>query len=896
MRSFHVGLKASVALTLLPCAAAAQSQNLPTPQGMPAQDPDQPAESEAGEVVVTGIRQSLAAGIDVKRKSDQIVDSIVAEDIGKLPDQNVAESLSRVSGVQVRRGIDEASDISIRGLRQNRLEFNGRTLISPYGRGPAGPDDGAYNVLTLIPSELVQRLDVTKLAAASETEGSLGGTVNILTRRPARDGLFIGGSFDAVYKDKADKMSYRGTALITNSFMDGKLGVGLGVTYQELNIRQDSFDSNSGWQPLDSRFNSNPSGVKFDPNGNGVPGFYIADLRYQRLTEKRRKLGVTGTVNWRPSDDFELYVDGLYAKADTDRRRNWLALPLSPTGSAYDSVVLSADENLVAGVIRQPIQGNTEYFDLPTNIYSGAIGGSWNATQQLKLSGEYSYTKADQDYIQTFIRNQTTASVPVGFDFRNGDVPSITLPAAVDLTNPAQQVFTSTFDNLFRYRSREVAGRFDAEYTINNGAFRSFKGGFRYNKITTERSNFRGTTTLARLPVQNYPNSFEILDVGDLLDGASGSFPTGYVAGLPFGAGTDFACQAFVTCTPQTFDPTTSYRLEEPVYAGYVQANIDSTVAGLPITGNFGMRYVRSEVKATGVLRVNNTTSQPRVIDVKYEDWLPSMALKLTVAPDLLLRFGAAKVIARPNTTDLTPALSVNELLATATSGNPELQPFRVGQVDASIEWYGGPGALVSLALFYKDVETFIITRQVRERIPGFTPDPIAAPDGLFRITRQINGEGGKIKGLEFQVQQPFTFLPAPFDGFGVNATYSYIKSTTPFTNSRDGKALPLEALSKHNVNLVGFYEKGPFGVRVAYNWRDKFLDRIGTGGDGVFFKGFSALSASLRYKVTEGIDLSLEGSNLTNSPVRKYGGTPEATANYALNGRTFTAGIRARF
>lgn len=895
MRKFRLAAVVTTALTTFSPAAFAQtSQRTPPPtQTQPAPAAEQ---EPSADIVVTGIRDSLAAGIDVKRNSDQFVDSIVAEDIGKLPDQNVAESLSRVSGVQVRRGIDEASDISIRGLRQNRLEFNGRTLISPYGRGAAGPDDGAYNVLTLIPSELVQRLDVTKLASSGEIEGSLGGTVNILTRRPARDSLFVGGSFEAVYKDKADKMSYRGTGLITNSFFGGTLGVGLGVTYQELNIRQDSFDSNSGWQPLDVRFNSNPNGAKFDPNGDGTPGFYLADLRYQRLIENRRKLGVTGTLQWRPTSDFELYVDGLYAKADTDRRRNWVALPLSPTGSAYNSVTFSDKENLVAGVIRQPIQGNTEYFELPTNIYSGAVGGSWNATETLKLSGEVSYTKGDQDYVQTFVRNQTALAVPVAFDFRTGDVPSITLPAGVDLTNPAQQVFTSTFDNLFRYRSNEVAGRFDAEYTIDNGAFRSFKAGFRYNKITTERSNFRGTVTLARLPVGNFPKSYEVVEIPDLLDGAEGSFPTSYIAGLPFGAGNDFACQAFVTCSPQTFDATTSYKLEEPVYAGYAQANIDSEVAGIPVTGNFGLRYVASEVIATGVLRANNTTSIPRVVNVRYDDWLPSLALKFSVTDELLLRFGAAKVIARPNTTDLTPALSVNELLATASSGNPALKPFRVSQLDASIEWYRERGSLISVAFFYKDVETFIITRQVRELIPGFTADPIASPDGTFRITRQINGQGGKIKGAEFQIQQPFTFLPSPFDGFGVNATYSYIDSTTPFVNSRDGERLPLEALSKHNVNLVGFFEKDGFGVRVAYNWRDRYLDRIGTGGDGVFFKSFDSLSASVRYQLLKGIEVSVEGSNLTNTPVRKFGGFEEATSNYAMNGRTFTAGLRARF
>jgi TonB-dependent receptor len=835
-------------------------------------------------VVVSGIRQSLERSADIKRASTQFVDSIVAEDIGKLPDQNVAESLARVSGVQLRRGIDEASDISIRGLRQNRLEFNGRTLISPYGRGQDGPDDGAYNVLTLIPSELVARMDVTKLPSASMTEGSLGGTVNIISREPTHsDKPFFGLSAEGIYKDSAKKGSMKFSGLLSDSFFGGKLGVAVGAAYQLLHISEDSFDSNTGWTPLTTAFNSNPNHISYDPNGDGEPGFYIADLRYQRLMERRQKIGVTGTVEWNPDDTLALTADFLYANANTNRQRYWFAVPTSGTGSTYSNVVLSSQETLIAGTVSNKPQGNTEYFDLPTDIYTGSLRGRWTPLAKLTVTGQVAYTSAKQDYGQTFLRDQTATSTYIGFDFRDTEVPSISLPSTLNLTDPTKFVFTTSFDNLYHYDASETVGELDGKYDLAWGPVSAIEFGARYSDISMTRTNYRATTTLGSKQVSLYPDNYKVVDFGDLLDGASGSFPKKFIVPLPFGGGAKYACVTFVpTCTPRTYDPLSSYTVEEPIKAGYAQVDFADTLFGLAYTGNAGMRYVATEVDADGTQN-NDAGNTPVHIVEKYDDFLPSAALRLELSDDLLLRFGAARVMARPDTKYLSPAITLSYSAMTGTAGNPHLQPFRVNQLDMSVEYYGGGGQVISLAGFYKDLESFIVTRQLPETIEG----------DVFRVTRQYNGSGGRIDGVEFMVQQPFSFLPEPFDGFGANATFSYIDSSTPFIDARTRSRLPIESLSKYNINLVGYYEKGPFGVRFGYNWRSKYMDKIGSGGDGVFYDGDESLSFSAKWDFTDQLQLYVQGANLTNDAARKYEGVPEATLHYGLSGSTYTVGVR---
>lgn len=852
-----------------------------------------PGETEPGsatpeEVIVTGIRQSLEAGVEIKRDSSQFVDSIVAEDIGKLPDNNIAESLQRVSGVQIRRALGEGTSVSIRGLRQNRIEVNGRTLVSPYGRGPGMPTDSDYNPLSLYPSELINRLEVTKLLSADQSDGSLGGTVNIITRRPLdHSGPVFAASIEGLYSDLAEETGHGASALYSNTFNDDTFGVLVNLVYSDKPIREDSFNSFAGWLPLTTAFDPNADGTPDnDPNNDGLPGEYIADLRYQVLEEDRERIGANIALQWQPADNLEFYLDGLLSNGEATRRRNWFAVALSTNGADYLNYTFSPNEALVAGTVNRPIQGNDERLDLESNSWSSALGAKWESGP-LTLAAELDVSAAQLDYNQTYVRTQSLANHVVSFDFRGGDVPQMTLPAGLNVLDPAVYRYSNFFDNRFEYEANETAARLDLTYAVNAGAFDSIQVGGKWTELETDViSTYSQLTSNVTLPSRS-SSLYEAVNFSGLLAGQA-PFAASYLAGNPFGTGASFACEAIIlTCTPRVFDPTASYEIDEQTSAGYVRANFDGDLGSVPFSGNLGVRYTETQRDATSALRRADGTFQPLTSQPAFHDWLPSAVVKFDLTDEVILRVGAGKVVGLPDSVDLSPGLLLNRIVNTGTGGNPELEPFRATQYDASIEWYFADGAALTGGLFYKDVGSFLSTRTTFETVPGEA--------GQFLVTRRVNGQGGKIQGVEILYQQPFTFLPAPFDGFGILANYSYIDSETPFVNRRTGEGLPIEGLSKNNFNIVGYYEMAGFGARLAYNYRDEYLDSITAGGEGSFFEPYSTLDASVRY----GFDhwtVSLEAANLTDEEQRRYTGSKEATALYALQGRRFSFGVSAKF
>lgn len=851
--------------------------------------PQQPADE--GEIVVTGIRQSLERSIQVKRNAVQILDSISAEDIGKLPDQNIAESLQRVSGVQVRRGIGDASSISIRGLRQVNVLLNGRPITDSQGRGGTGPDtlnSGSYGVFAVLPSELVARLDVLKLPSASDIEGGIGGTVNIVTRRPLDPGRsIIAGSVQGYYNEMRGDADFKVSGLFTQKFADDRIGILVNAVYSDRDIREDSFNSFAGYLPLGAGFNTpaNPTGA--DPNGDGVPGYYLADLRYQRLNDKRRRVAVNGALQWQPSPETDFYAEALYTKQTSDRDRSWLAVPLSGDRSAYDNVVFTPTDTIIAGTIRAQVQNNREVAQIDTALLSTAFGGSYK-DDRARVSGEFAFSRARSDLSQTFVRLRSRVPVAASFDFRDRDVPTLALPTTFDPTNINQLEFSNVFDNFGPTISREYAGRFDVALNLGSNFGYSLETGMRWSRLEVDNEFNRFERGLSpAIAASTLPASSELYSAEDFFSGRQGAFPIAIRVGVPFANGVALACRNFLPDCQPTVTPNESYTTDEDLLAAYVKFAFDTEVGGMKLGGNIGVRYTTTDQDSRGNLIIP-TGNQPYQVKRGYSDWLPSAIVRLNVTDDLIVRFGAAKVMTRPNSSDLRAALAVVPADLTGSGGNPRLEPFRANQVDLSVEYYYGAGALLSAGLFYKDIKSFLVTQAQRELVPGY-PNP-------FSLLRTINGTGGKVQGIETLAQVPFTFLPGFLDGFGVSASYTFIDSTSDQVNIRDGVALPIPGLSKHNVNVIGYYDKGPLGVRVAYNWRNRYLDGIGIGGSGTFFDSYQDLSATLRFDITKNIGLDIEGANLLNSALRRFGGVEDATASYAIFGRTYSATVRFKF
>jgi TonB-dependent receptor len=882
-------------------SAAAQTQ----PQAQAAVAPQETTVLE--DVIVTGYRKSLAEALDVKRHTDQFQDSVVATDVAKLPDNNIAESLQRISGVQIRRALGEGTSVSIRGLRQNRTEINGRTLINPNGRGVgiSAVADSDYGPLSLFPSEMIGRLDVIKLQGADRADGSLSGTVDIITRKPFdKPGRLISVSGSTVYSDQDKRWGRDASALYSNTFANDTFGLLLNATYSNKPVNEDSFNSFTGYTPLTSAFNTLANPKANDPNGDGVPGTYIADFRFQRLREKRQKIGGNGAFQWRPSDSFELYGDVAYSHLKTDRTRDWFSVPLSSNAGDYTAYTLSSNEILTSGTINQVAQGNAEALKVKSNTVSGALGFKWQTDDgRFSVKPELNYSRATMDVSQEFVRVQSINKYLFGFNINDGGIPTITAPNGFDATAPAQFRYSNVFDNYNRNTGKETAGKIDLAFKPESSFVSQIDAGIRYAELTTTRDTiqrqvaFGGTTPANTFVVASGPQIYGVRDYPNLLDGGAPSIATRYLAAMASSLPVGSACETIAPnsglCPVRFEDPLQSFRISEKTTAAYLKVNFATDLGSMPLSGNVGVRYTDTDRDALGAIRRASGAVDPLDVKSGFTDWLPSAVAKLELTDELVVRAGYAKVLGLPDSVDLSPDLILNRASPyNGNAGNPQLEPLRADQFDVALEWYFAPGAALTIGGFYKDVKTFIFSRAAYEIPPGEVAPP-GQPEG-FLVTRPFNGTGGKVKGVEVLFQTPFSFLPSPFDGFGVTANFSYIDSTTSLLD-RNKQSLPLQGLSKINYNLVGYYEKNGFGARVAYNYRDKFFDSVGPGSTAIYYAPYRTLDASVRYEFAR-VTVFADASNLTNQVQKRYVESREATSFYGLQGRRFSLGFNAKF
>ena len=843
------------------------------------------------EVVVTGIRESLNRARDIKRDATQFVDAIVADDIGKLPDRNVAESLARVSGVQVDRGIAEGTSISVRGLRQNVYLFNGRQIIDPTGRGGIGLETlgtSTFGLLALVPSELISRLELTKLASSDQIAGALGGIVDVQTPMPldgpARYGAKVGG----IYYDQASEGGYEGFAMASQKFADDTLGVQVSASYNKRDLSQEGLDTFSGY----SRFTDSTGTVRF---GN-------ADARPEAIAEQRKNLGLNGVLQWQPSDNVEIIADTFYSELDSDRDRHWLSF--TPT-AGLTNARYSPNNILLSGTATGPVLTNTEFLDTDADIWSSALRGNFNVTDRLRASAEVDYTKSSSTAHQVYFRLQPIVGITpsVNFDFTQGDLGSYQING-IDLSNPAQLRYTILFDNTFIAESKDTAFRTDWTYDLDAGFFKAASVGVRYDRVDSEQNPKRADIRPAGgIPATALSQYITMYSNSDFASGEFAGLPRSYLAASAAITG----CSAFtnvpqVSQDIQCLQPrnntnafASTFEIKERFTEGYGKIDFDTQLGASELSGNVGVRFVKRELESIGN-QINPTGgATPSTFERDDDDLLPSAVAKLAVSEDWIFRLGAARVIAYPNTVDLNSGVTlannavfvggVQTVLGTGSGGAPDLDPFKADQVDLAAEYYFGEQALVSLGLFYKDVSTFIVQRQNPETYNGVN----------YLINRKINGEGADVQGVELLVQLPFYFLPGAWDGFGVIASYSYIDSNTPIKDVA-GRTLPLPGLSPNNANFVGYYEKGPISVRLAYNWRDDYLIGLSAAATGIYNSPYTDLSATVRYDFSSNVSLGLEALNLLDEKQRTYDGVDEALRTNLFFGRIYKASVSLKF
>ncbi len=848
--------------------------------GAQAQEPDGPDEESRQEtVVITGIRQSLQEAADIKRAAPQVLDVITSEDVGKLPDSNVAEALQRVTGVQITRVFGEGQAVSIRGLQEVRVEVDGRTLLGFSARlsPPENDQLGRSSGLDSVPSSLFGRLEVRKSPLASDAEGGLSGSVNLVTPKPLSlpaDTFRLRAT--GTYSEVSEEFEPGITGLYSTRLFDDRVGIMLSAEKQDRTSTVQAFERNNF-------LNRN-----FTAGGVTTVRQTPVLLQYENFVVDRSRLGLNGAVQLALTPEFTLTADALYSELTTGRKQDFLSWRL-PTGTNPVSNA-SLDGNIVvAGQANGTLQVAGQIRNEPTESVLYGLNGVYE-NDRLTIESDAYFSKGTIDQTIQIITLQAN-NVPGIFDFRNGTVPSLALGTTTvpfDATtfanfNPANNGVRS---NRLLGLIEEVTVKFDVDYELTDSL--SLSAGIRYTDLFAKSNAYRSQTTRPRTEIEPFTG---IVGAGSFLPDIGGSFPRQFLTTLP--------TYGYVFTTAQTAQPNPNpnapssllpnaqrdYKLDEKTLAAYLMLSGETDIFGMPTKANAGVRIADTELEVDTFRNVGALSTL--VTDTnEYTKVLPSANVTFEVSPNFLVRAAAAQTLQRASIADLAPSEFFNATNLSVTGGNAELEPPVSTQADISLEYYTGRTSLISGAIFYKTVDNFIANFVTQGT------DTDLDPQGrVLTFTRPENLATAEVRGFEIGTQQFFDFLPAPFDGFGVIANYTY-------SDSEDNSGFPLVAVSKNSYNLIGLYEKGPVSARLAYNWRDEAVFEFSEGRPS-FIGERSQLDAQFGYDINDRIQLSFQALNLSpdDSATFEYSGqNPVALNSYALSERRYTVGVRAKF
>lgn len=854
------------------------------------------------EVVVTGIRASLQASIDVKRKADAIVDSISAEEVGKFPSTNVAEALTVVPGVTVDRQFGQGEKVSILGTDPalNRTLLNGQTVASADWFILDSPGR-TFNYALLAP-QLVGRVDVYKSPEPRLDEGSIGGTVNVLTRKPLDlKSLTVAGSLGYLYNDRAKKGDAQGSALV--SWHNDARTLGIIASFQRAKdeLRRDGLES---YGTIAASFWAGQNDAGADSRNNGCVGACASTLTsnltarspnafgLSYFSQSRERLTYSAGVQWKPVDQLTLGFDWLKIHATYN---NFNQSEYAFQGNTWNSAGALTDITVDNGVVtKASFHHALSVYDaqyrlatMNSNTYHGTAqwkGDNWD------LNVEGGYSKADGGTKhQVFLEFLNWADYTV--DISGAPKHPGTISYTTDVLGNSSSFATDPgwSGNLVDKPTSDKERYAQADWGIDlEGPIKRIQVGYKYRKHTTAQAysgvTVAGVTASTSLfdPTQAKGNYLDgIGGVNDQMANRfviSGPSMVDYVesgkwlpAGASFPVPSQFAAAEFTAG---------NWQVDETINAAYAQANFD--VGGL--RGNFGVRYVDTSTDSAGYVcnpgapcnaQADWTWQTTRS---KYHNFLPSVNIISNVKDNLIFRFAAAQVIARPNYADMTNYFWLSDQILTGGGGNPNLKPYKSNNLNASLEWYFAPHAILSGEVFYKDISNYILQKTAPESYFNQSQKMVT----VYQISRPYNAGSAEVKGFAFAYQQSLPF------GFGVLANYTY-------SDGHGEAGAPLPFNSRHQATLSPFYENGALAVRATYTWRSKYFTGIDRG-DNMFVRNSANLDVSATYNFTKNVGLTISGQNLTDSEYYAYANTTALPRGVYKTGRKLLATVNVNF
>lgn len=830
------------------------------------------------EIVVTGgFANSLARALADKRKAANVVDGISAEDIGKFPSNNIAEALQRVPGVAITRDRGEGLFIRVRGLGPNFqiVTLNGRSAAVNENMRDSGQSGRQFRFDTL-PSELVAGVEIGKTPLASLDEGAIGGVVDIKTFRPLDLGrTTVALSATASAPQLADAVDPRVSGLISWTNEAQTFGVLAAAVFDQRTLRQDRI-TGVGWSYSDPATTLGKSLI-----AQGI-NLYPTAIRPTLEREDRERKGLVLSAQYRPTEETEITFDASYTKLDDHYDELTYSVDQNAASLVPGSAVIKGNV-LIGGTVTSTTQIGREVSDLAHDniMLAGKIR---QKLDDWTLTADMAYARAFSETSNPITRTRLLG--PIGqtsFLMTRADdeaAPNIKLLTA-DLNNPSLLPFRRIEWRVNDSTDEETALQFDAERPVAWGPLTRVQFGVKYRARERDynRADINYTTNLANKTFG--AEYFDAFPVSDFLGDVSGTLPTSWAMPDPtaFWALADKAQMGTARA-----DQRNSYYVSEDIAAAYALTDIDTQLFSLPLRGEVGVRAAHTKQVSAGHAD-NGKAAIPVRYEKTYSDVLPTANFVLELSDTLQARVAMAKVITRPSLADLAPRLTLNSsgTVLTAVGGNPELKPFEAGQYDATLEWYFAPGSALIAGAFYKDITTFVYSQKTNIIVDGQT----------YLLTSPTNGGQAKIKGVELAYQHLFKALPAPFDGLGFLANYTYTDTEATYSPTLKDEMVNV---AKNSFNLTGFYEKNRFAARASYSWVDDVLQDVGGAGlSALNDSAFGSLDASVSYKITPLITAAIEGQNLTDAAQWQFvkGGWFGGYTNY---GRTLSFGLRAKF
>jgi iron complex outermembrane recepter protein len=848
-------------------------------------------------VVVTGIRKGIEDAISVKKNSDSIVESISAEDIGKLPDISIAESISRLPGLASQRVNGQAQQISIRGTAPDLSTtlLNGREQVSTSG--------DRYVEFDQYPSELISAVTVYKTGDASVVGQGLAGTVNLQTVRPLdfpkrtmafnlRGERNSNGSVDAGAPSTGNRANFS----YIDQFADRTVGVAFGFAHSDHPVSRSQFET---WNWLANTGNFN------GPGASNTTALYPQGIKGLYYTGSEVRDGLMGVLEFRPSKNFTSTVDLYHSDFKYDETRRGMEIPYENwSGASFTSTTITNGQALQGTLMASPVVRNN-IFKRDDKI--DAIG--WN--NKLTLDKwvavlDLSYSKATHKSTEIEI-NSSPGAGTVTYDY-TGPVPTfsftgntLTDPSVVKLGGP----FGSGYVNVPTFNDKLKTYRIDLKRDLEWGMVSGVDFGVNFTNREKTRQHletgFQSLTNTVAAGDLNSPTDLGIIGLPSIM-----SWNIDSVLAHNFG-----------TYTPAVLNPwgaTKNWSITEKVTTGYGKLNLEGDVAGVPMRGNVGVQIVRTDQSSTSnTLRGWPYADLLPVTDGKtYTDVLPTANFAFTLPNEQIVRLGVGKSLARPKLDDLNSSFQVGLSASTTgtpsgSGGNAKLDPWKATYFDLSWEKYFAKKGYVAAAVFYKDLKSYIYKLTTPYDFTGFpltgtAPDgtPIAPSTYIGTVTRPENGQGGKLDGIELTASLPLEMLTPALDGFGVVANLALTNSSISIQDQRYGnQSVPLPGLSKNVLNLTAYYEKNGFSARVSERKRSDFVGSIGGPGgtsELVYIKADTVVDMQTGYEFQtgslKGLSVLLQVNNLTDTAFQTYSGSENRYRGYEKYGRQMLLGI----